>query len=231
MKCRLFSASGRRRLVPGEAAKAAEFREVHLVRAPIHQSGADRRASMSLLERVRARDRVAWERLVSLFAPTVYGWCLRAGLRPAEAAAVGAAVFAEVADSLASSEPREGGQFRHWLFAVTWLKIQDRPPQGTTAAGADATRRHAGAEPPGQPDEADEARALCRRAIELVRDEFDATAWQAFWRVFVLGEAPAAVAADLNLGVSAIYLARARILRRLREEFAALVDFGPAGAP
>ena len=62
-----------------------------------------------------------------------------------------------------------------------------------------------------------------------MRGEFDAASWGAFWRVFVAGEAPSAVAADLRVGLGAIYLAKARILRRLREEFDALVDFGPAG--
>ena len=89
--------------------------------APLNQSGADSRASLSLLQRVRARDQAAWQRLVSLFGPTVYGWCLRAGLGPEEAAGVGAAVFAEVAQSIDAHGERDGADFRHWLFTVTWL--------------------------------------------------------------------------------------------------------------
>jgi RNA polymerase sigma-70 factor (ECF subfamily) len=73
--------------------------------------------------------------------------------------------------------------------------------------------------------------ALCRRALECVRGEFEPRTWQAFWRAFVDGHAPADIAADLGLTVNAVYLAKSRILRRLREEFAALIDFATADTP
>jgi RNA polymerase sigma-70 factor (ECF subfamily) len=73
-----------------------------------------------------------------------------------------------------------------------------------------------------------EIKGLYRRAIELVRTEFESRTWEAFWRTFVDGQAPADVALDLGIRPNAVYLARSRILRRLREEFNQLVDFGPA---
>ena len=48
-------------------------------------------------------------------------------------------------------------------------------------------------------------------------------------RAHVEGDAPADVAADLGVTPNAVYLAKSRVLRRLREEFASLADFGPAG--
>jgi RNA polymerase sigma-70 factor (ECF subfamily) len=47
--------------------------------------------------------------------------------------------------------------------------------------------------------------------------EFEARTWQAFRRVVIDGQRPADVAADLGLTRNAVYLARSRILRRLRE--------------
>jgi RNA polymerase sigma-70 factor (ECF subfamily) len=203
----------------------------------VDPGGSGSGTSLSLLERVRARDQAAWERLVGLYGPLVYGWCRRAGLQPTDAADVGQEVFAAVARGIgAFRHDREGDTFRGWLFTITRNKLRDRsaPPGGVGAGGSDAQRRLAGlaVEPPDDEpltavcDEPNERKILCRRAIEIVRVEFEVPTWEAFWRSFVDGRAPADVAAELGLSVNAVYLARSRILQRLREEFAELIDLG-----
>jgi hypothetical protein len=42
--------------------------------------------SISLLQRLKARDEPGWQRLLTLFGPTVYGWCRHAGLSAEDAA-------------------------------------------------------------------------------------------------------------------------------------------------
>jgi RNA polymerase sigma-70 factor (ECF subfamily) len=211
----------------------------------VNESGEQSRTSLSLLARVRARDQSAWDKLVRLYGPMVYGWCLRAGLQAADAADVGQEVFAAVARAIDGfRHDREGDTFRGWLFTITRNKIRDRAATpgalgAVGAGGSDAQRRLAelAAEPPPEgnstcdADGSTEVKALCRRAIDLVRGEFEAPTWTAFVRAFVNGDAPADIAADLGISVNAVYLAKSRILRRLREEFASLVDFGPAGIP
>jgi RNA polymerase sigma-70 factor (ECF subfamily) len=49
-----------------------------------------------------------------------------------------------------------------------------------------------------------------------VRGEFTPSTWQAFWRTAVEGAAPGAVAFELGLSVGAVYVARSRVLARLR---------------
>jgi RNA polymerase sigma-70 factor, ECF subfamily len=172
----------------------------------------------------------------------VYGWCLRAGLQPADAADVGQDVFAAVARGIDGfRRDRAGDTFRGWLYVITRNKLRDRAasPGAVGTGGSDAQRRLAElpAEQPGETgatadaEEVNERKALYRRAIECVRGEFEPRTWQAFWRAFVDGHAPADIASDLGITVNAVYLAKSRILRRLREEFAALIDFGSAGAP
>jgi RNA polymerase sigma-70 factor, ECF subfamily len=210
--------------------------------AAVNQNGGESRTSLSLLERVRARDRAAWERLAGLYGPMVYGWCLRAGLQPADAADVGQEVFAAVARGIDGfRRDREGDTFRGWLYVITRNKLRDRAasPGAVGIGGSDAQRRLAelpAAQPdepgaPGGTEEVSERKALCRRAIECVRGEFEPRTWQAFWRAFVDGHAPADIASDLGITVNAVYLAKSRILRRLREEFTDLIDLGPAGPP
>ena len=46
-----------------------------------------------------------------------------------------------------------------------------------------------------------------------------ARACSPFWRTAVDGHAPTDVAADLGLSVNAVYVAKARLLRRLRAEY------------
>jgi RNA polymerase sigma-70 factor (ECF subfamily) len=58
---------------------------------------------------------------------------------------------------------------------------------------------------------------LFRRGLELIRAEFEERSWQAFWRVAVEGQDPADVAAALGLSRNAVYVAKSRVLRRLRE--------------
>ncbi len=64
--------------------------------------------------------------------------------------------------------------------------------------------------------------ALWRRAVESVRAEFEDHTWQAFWRVAVDGQPPAAVAEELSTTIQAVYKAKSRVLRRVRQEFAEL---------
>jgi acyl carrier protein len=65
---------------------------------------------------------------------------------------------------------------------------------------------------------------LSRRALELVRAEFENRTWEAFWRTAVDGQAPADVAEDLGMSLHAVYKAKSRVLRRLRQELNGLLE-------
>jgi RNA polymerase sigma-70 factor (ECF subfamily) len=75
-----------------------------------------------------------------------------------------------------------------------------------------------------EPDE--EERSLCgqlyRRALELIRGEFESRTWQMFRRSVIDGLPSAGVAAELAAAPAAVRQARSRVLRRLREELAEL---------
>ncbi|MBC7855236.1 MAG: hypothetical protein IAF94_17540 [Pirellulaceae bacterium] len=71
-------------------------------------------------------------------------------------------------------------------------------------------------------DDANGHADLIRRALELVRPEFADHTWQACMQTAVEGRRPADVAADLEMTVGAVYVARSRVLKRLRVELAGL---------
>jgi RNA polymerase sigma-70 factor (ECF subfamily) len=94
---------------------------------------------------------------------------------------------------------------------------------GSTALRAVEQFTESSAEWDEPPD--DERVYLVRRAVELVRGDFKANTWAAFWRSVVDGQPADDVAAELGMTRNAVYLAKARVRRRLLEEFAGLVEF------
>lgn len=61
-------------------------------------------------------------------------------------------------------------------------------------------------------------RELFGWACREIQQEFSETTWQAFWQTAVEGQSAADVAAKLNKNVGAVYIAKSRVLARLREK-------------
>ena len=201
--------------------------------------GGDGEPSSSLLVLARQGDARAWDRLVQLTSPLVHRWCRRAGVQEADILDVGQEVYWAVVSRLAAfRRDRQGDSFRGWLRTITKHKVRDhwrrrkvRPP----AAGDDGPppwdEWPAGGEGDAAAELAEERRLLCQRAVGLIQVEFEEKTWQAFWRVEIDEQAPAEAAAALGVSVNAVYLARSRVRKRLREEFADLLEEAPAPWP
>ena len=185
--------------------------------------------SSTLLDRVRAQRPEAWERLVDLYGPVVYRWCRQSALRPEDAADVVQEVFAAVATHVGEfRRDRPGNSFGAWLRTITRNKIRDhyrrRHGKPEARGGTDAQQQMAEiGEPPEPPDPSAATDNgldawLSRRGLELVRAEFEDRTWQAFRRTAVEGQSPAHVAEDLGMTLQAVYQAKSRVLRRLRQE-------------
>jgi len=59
---------------------------------------------------------------------------------------------------------------------------------------------------------------LARRAVALMQTDFEERTWRAFWLAAVEHQPPASVAEQLGMSTAAVYMAKSRVLRRLREE-------------
>ncbi len=190
--------------------------------------------SSSLLERLKAYSPESWRRFVRLFGPVVYHWCRKRGLQRADASDVGQNVFREVAGRIGDfHRDRPGDTFRGWLWTITQSKIADHwrtQQKGPLATGGSAAQARleqletaSPAEPDSQPDMGSLV-GLYRRGLELIRSEFEERTWQAFWRVAVEDRRPVEVAEELGMSVNAVYIAKSRVLRRLRTELGQLFD-------
>lgn len=201
----------------------------------VNYYGSSDATSSSLLQRVQAQDRGAWERLVSLYGPLVYRWCRQYGLESLDAEDTGQEVFATVFRKVADFRRQDkGSTFRGWLRVIARNKVCDhlrrqRTIEPPAIGGTDpqtrllqiAANESDESEPLSDPTEAS---LLARRALELLRGEFKDEKWQAFYRVVVEGQTPAEVASALSMSVNTVYLTKSRGLRRLREEFGELLE-------
>src|SRR5436190_14167804 len=100
----------------------------------------------SLLVRLRdVRDAAAWQQLVELYAPMVYGFARKRGLQDADAADLMQDVLRAVSGAAArlDYDPAKG-TFRSWLFTVTRNKLYnflDHNKRQVQADGGSGTRR------------------------------------------------------------------------------------------
>jgi RNA polymerase sigma-70 factor (ECF subfamily) len=187
---------------------------------------------VSLLERARRNDPDAWRRLVELYRPLVLFWCGRGGLGAEDAEDVTQDVFAAVAGHLDDfRRDRPGDTFRGWLRVITRNQVlmHRRRSQGKPRGEGGSQALHdlnELADPlPGPDDEEREQLGqVYRRALELVRPEFEERTWRAFWRTVIDSQATAAVAAELGMTVAGVRQAKSRVLRRLKQEAGDLID-------
>jgi len=184
--------------------------------------------SLSLLERLKLPvDQKAWSRFVQLYTPLIYSWSRQLGLRDPDAADLVQDVFAQLVRNMPAFTYDARGSFRSWLKTVTVNKWRDhcrrravRPWEVSSAQIAQATEET----PELAIDEAEYCAYLVARALELIQSEFQPTTWKACWE-FVVEDRPAAeVAQMLGISENAVYLAKGRVLRRLREELAGLLS-------
>lgn len=187
--------------------------------------------SSSVLDRARGGDQAAFQRIVQLYAGLVYHWCRHAGLAPEDSEDVGQQVFLAVSRSLEGfRREKPEDSFRGWLRVITRSRIADHfreNSQRELAAGGDSswnapTATYAPEEDTAESQHAETA-MLYERAVDLVRAEFAEQDYQAFHQVVVEGAASKDVAAKLGVSVNSVYIAKSRILKRLRDEFGELL--------
>jgi RNA polymerase sigma-70 factor (ECF subfamily) len=184
--------------------------------------------SISLLDRLRQPAQAeAWERFIDLYTPFLYGWARHLGLQECDAADLVQEVFGLLLKKLPTFSYDRNGSFRAWLRKVTlnkWREMQRQRPVPSSPAHGSAL---ADLPSPDNPDafwEAEYQRHLVDRVLELIQAEFQPATWKAFWECVVNDRPAAEVARELKISSNAVYLAKSRVLRRVRLELTGLLD-------
>jgi RNA polymerase sigma-70 factor (ECF subfamily) len=190
---------------------------------------------VTLLTRIRdGHDTVAWREFVQLYGPVVYRFARNRGLQDADAADLMQDVLRSVARNAHKMEydPKRG-TFRGWLYTVTRNKIynflssQRNRPRGTGDTDAQERLESTPAREEDGPDaewEKEYQRRLTARAMERVKDEFQPATWKAFWETAVEGNSASDVGVGLKMTAGAVYVAKSRVLARLRDEVKKMME-------
>lgn len=187
--------------------------------------------SHSLLDLIQSGpEQSAWQKWHSLYEPLIHGWLHRHRLVSADRDDIVQNVLTVVVRRI--PEFRHNGRvgaFRNWLKSITinclrdYWKDQRNHPRLTAALNAlDDWADERGTLSHLWDQEHD--RHLVQKLLALLQPEFAPATWQAFQRFVVDGQPAAEVADALQLTVNAVYIAKSRVLARLRQEAAGLVD-------
>ena len=178
----------------------------------------------SLLVRVRdGSDHVAWSQFVSLYAPLIHAYGRRRGLQDADAADLVQEVLQAAARNLAEFEyDTLKGSFRGWLFTVTrnkFLNWVTRTKKQTNGTGDTRVRKLLQEHPEADQEywEQQHKWHLVRWAADQVCPEFHTNTWRAFQQTAFEQRSAADVARALEISVGAVYIAKSRVLSRIRE--------------
>ena len=181
----------------------------------------------SLIVRLRdAADVAAWDEFVAIYGPLVYRLALRQGLQAADADDVVQQVFAAAAQSVHHwLEKPQRGRFRGWLLTIARniaIKTLTRRPHGGVGLGGEPG--HGLLDELAAPDaevsnqfDIEYRREVYRWAAEQVRESVASSTWEAFQLTHIEGVSIVEAATRLSLSVGNIYIARSRVIRRMRE--------------
>jgi RNA polymerase sigma-70 factor (ECF subfamily) len=184
------------------------------------------RTPASLLQRLRQpAEQAAWGRFVELFTPLIYYWARRLGLQHQDAADLVQDVFTVLVQKLPGFSYDEHRSFRSWLRTVTVNKWRDH-----CRRRALPRENNAALDNLADPDAADGfweteyRRQVVGHALEVMQAEFQPTTWKACWELVVCDRPAAEVAVELGISENAVYIAKCRVLRRLRRELEGLIE-------
>jgi len=192
---------------------------------------ADSSTRLSLLGRLRLTptDEQAWSEFVERYGRQVYAWCRQWGLQEADAEDVTQNVLADLARQMRTFEYQPSGRFRSWLRTIAhrgWCDLLASRKAATNGSGDSAVLgllnsvearedllKHLDSEC---------ERELLEAAMNQVQQRVEPNTWEAFRLTAQEGRAGAETAQRLGLQVAAVFKAKSRVQKMIREEVAKL---------
>jgi len=190
--------------------------------------------SLTLLNRLRhASDADAWQRLFGLYQPLLIVWLRKYEVQSADADDLAQDILVSVSKNLVSFEHNgRSGAFRTWLRRMlvnrlrTFWRSRDRRPsiQGDSSIEDRLAEFEDDASAMSQLWNRQHDLYVLKKLLELSRPGFSPETWLAFTRVALHGERPDFVAKETGMSLNAVFIAKSRVLNKLREEAAGLVE-------
>jgi RNA polymerase sigma-70 factor (ECF subfamily) len=184
--------------------------------------------SVNLLRRLREpKSDSAWERFIDLYTPLIFYWAKQRGLAAVDATDLVQDVLLTMVQRIGDFDPEGDGRFRGWLRTITVnratdfhrsrqrrAEVNDPSAQLTIAAMPDCDFW----------DETEYRQMLVSRTLELLRPSFHPVTWSVAHAQLVQGQSARFAADAAGITINAAYVAKCRVLAKLREELTGLLD-------
>ena len=183
----------------------------------------------------RLRDRNdddAWKQFIDLYGQLIFQFVRSRGLQDADAADLVQEVFRRVGNSVGRLEyEKQKGGFRAWLFTITrnclntFFRKQKRVVPSLNESSAASLGQMAD-----QHDDLNERweqefqRQIMAQAVGVLRPATEPKTWSAFEMTAIKNCPIDEVCDALDMSRGAIYVARSRVTKRLRDEVKRLMD-------
>jgi RNA polymerase sigma-70 factor (ECF subfamily) len=187
----------------------------------------------SLLLRAQTGEENAWKDLTDLYRPLILGWLNRQGVPARDLEDLGQEVLLSVVKHLPGFQHSgHRGAFRSWLRTIVcsrttdYWRAQDAGNQARGGSGAIAALQQI-ADPDSELNrqwDEEHDRYVLYRLLDVVEQEFEPITLKAFRRLALDGVSGAEAARELGQSVAAVYMAKSRVLARIREEAEGLID-------
>jgi len=167
----------------------------------------------------------AWREFASIYEPFIYRQARRYGLQHADARELVQDVLIAVSKSLRRfTLDQKRGRLRTWLYAIgrnIIFRHLERIRSADRASGDSRISAVIAETPDPRSIEPRELDAELKRHAFLwvtrnVRGEFEPKTWRAFWSTAVENHSIQDTASLLKMSVGAVYIARSRVMARLR---------------
>lgn len=190
--------------------------------------------SLTLLQQLQQNeDSQSWNRLVAIYAPLLERWLGRYEMQASDSEDLVQEVLVAVAKDIPQFQHNgRTGAFRSWLRTMLVHRVRNfwrargRRPQ--VRGDSNLERQLDELEDPASQLSAmwnrEHDQHVARQLLTDAEQAFTAQTWNAFRRVTLGGESADQVAADLGMTLNAVFIAKSRVLRRLRQQAAGLVD-------
>ncbi len=184
----------------------------------------------------------AWDEFVTIYRPLVYRLARAKGLQAADADELVQEVLVAVSRAVSRWEPdADRGRFRDWLFRISrnlminYLTRKKHLPLGSGDSGIEQLLHTQADRFTKQSNffDIEYQREVFRLVAADVSSEVSERIWQAFWRSSVENQSIESVASQLGMSSGAVYIARSRVMARLRRAAAKFLeyDWNVGGAP
>jgi len=190
---------------------------------------------ITLLHRLNQNptDQLSWTEFVHLYGPAIRGWLIHWGLQEADTQDVTQNVLLRLTSKLPQFKYDPARSFRGWLKTLTHHAWHDFITEagyrnrGTGDTGViDQLQSVEAREDLAARVEAEFDKELLQVALVRARERVAASTWEAFRLAALEQMSPQAVADQLGVRVSQVYLAKHRVQKLVQEEVQALQGSG-----